>query len=91
MIGSRIWDHSDLTTLTWDQIHNKLWLIERALEKIVGVTPAFMRPPYGETTTTSSARLPTSTDNLLLQSKGYKMVSRWYMCPSLFDSVVVLS
>ncbi|PPQ70676.1 LOW QUALITY PROTEIN: hypothetical protein CVT26_014615 [Gymnopilus dilepis] len=65
-IGSHTWSHKDLTTLSWDNIHNEMWLVERkfptslyhqdddsflpteAFQKIVGVTPAFMRPPFGE-------------------------------------------
>ncbi|KDR68549.1 hypothetical protein GALMADRAFT_1035028 [Galerina marginata CBS 339.88] len=46
-IGSHTWSHSDLTTLSWDNIHNEMWLVEQALQRIIGVTPAFMRPPYG--------------------------------------------
>jgi len=46
-LGSHTWGHLDLTTLTWDQIHDEMWRVEQALQKIVGVTPAFMRPPYG--------------------------------------------
>ncbi|KAF8910427.1 carbohydrate esterase family 4 protein [Gymnopilus junonius] len=46
-IGSHTWSHKDLTTLSLDDIHNEMWLVEQALQKIVGVTPAFMRPPYG--------------------------------------------
>jgi peptidoglycan/xylan/chitin deacetylase (PgdA/CDA1 family) len=47
-VASHTWSHPHLTTLTFDQIHNELWRIEQALERIVGKTPAFMRPPYGE-------------------------------------------
>lgn len=47
MVASHTWDHPDLTTLTFDQIHDEMWRVEQALERILGVTPAFMRPPYG--------------------------------------------
>ncbi|KAF8898258.1 hypothetical protein CPB84DRAFT_1780736 [Gymnopilus junonius] len=47
MLGSHTWAHKDLTTLTWDQIHDEMWRVELALSRIVGVYPAFMRPPYG--------------------------------------------
>ncbi|KAJ6561695.1 carbohydrate esterase family 4 protein [Mycena capillaripes] len=47
MIGSHTWAHKDLTKLTWDQIHDEMWRVEQALQRIIGVTPAFMRPPYG--------------------------------------------
>ncbi|KAF8150188.1 carbohydrate esterase family 4 protein [Crassisporium funariophilum] len=46
-IASHTWSHSDLTTLTWDQIHDEMWRVEQALTRIAGVVPAFMRPPYG--------------------------------------------
>ncbi|KAJ7157582.1 carbohydrate esterase family 4 protein [Mycena crocata] len=47
LIGSHTWAHKNLTTLTWDQIHDEMWRVEQALQRIIGVTPAFMRPPYG--------------------------------------------
>ncbi|KAJ6459472.1 carbohydrate esterase family 4 protein [Mycena vitilis] len=47
MIGSHTWAHLDLTTLTWDQVNDEMWRVEQALKRIIGVTPAFMRPPYG--------------------------------------------
>ncbi|KAJ7472649.1 carbohydrate esterase family 4 protein [Mycena latifolia] len=47
MIASHTWAHLDLTTLTWDEIHNQMWLVEQALSRIIGVKPGFMRPPYG--------------------------------------------
>ncbi|KAK7443990.1 hypothetical protein VKT23_015387 [Stygiomarasmius scandens] len=46
-VASHTWHHSDLTTLTWDQIHDEMWRVEQALQRIVGAYPAFMRPPYG--------------------------------------------
>ncbi|KAG9123482.1 Carbohydrate esterase 4 protein [Ceratobasidium sp. 392] len=46
-IASHTWAHKDLTTLTWDQVHDEMWRVEHALQKITGVVPAFMRPPYG--------------------------------------------
>jgi len=47
MVASHTWAHKDLATLTSDQIHDEMWRVEQALERILGVTPAFMRPPYG--------------------------------------------
>ncbi|KAG9095791.1 Carbohydrate esterase 4 protein [Ceratobasidium sp. 370] len=47
-IASHTWAHRHLTTLNSDQIHSEMWQVEQALEKITGVTPAFVRPPYGE-------------------------------------------
>lgn len=46
-LASHTWSHKDLTTLTWDQIHDEMWRVEEALVKITGAYPAFMRPPYG--------------------------------------------
>ncbi|KAF8811737.1 glycoside hydrolase/deacetylase, partial [Phlegmacium glaucopus] len=46
-VGSHTWSHTDLTTLSSDQIHSEMWRVEQALQKIAGVYPAFMRPPYG--------------------------------------------
>nr|ADX07295.1 putative chitin deacetylase [Flammulina velutipes] len=46
-VASHTWGHKDLTSLTWDQIHDEMWRVELALQRIVGVQPAFMRPPYG--------------------------------------------
>ncbi|KAF8993114.1 carbohydrate esterase family 4 protein [Hymenopellis radicata] len=46
-VASHTWAHEDLTTLTWDQLHDEMWRVEQALQRIVGASPAFMRPPYG--------------------------------------------
>ncbi|GLB45767.1 putative polysaccharide deacetylase [Lyophyllum shimeji] len=46
-VASHTWSHKDLSTLTWDQIHDEMWRVELALQRIVGVVPAFMRPPFG--------------------------------------------
>lgn len=47
-IASHTWSHAHLTTLSWDQIHDEMWRVEKALMQIIGVQPAQMRPPYGE-------------------------------------------
>jgi len=47
MIGSHTWSHKDLTTLSWDQIHDEMWRVEQAVQRITGAYVAFMRPPYG--------------------------------------------
>ncbi|KAJ6596135.1 carbohydrate esterase family 4 protein [Mycena vulgaris] len=46
MIGSHTWARLDLTTLTWDKLHDEMWRVELALRRIIGVTPVFMRPPF---------------------------------------------
>ncbi|KAJ7590664.1 carbohydrate esterase family 4 protein [Mycena floridula] len=43
-VGSHTWAHLDLTTLSWDNIHDQMWKVELALTRIIGVVPAFMRP-----------------------------------------------
>jgi len=47
LIGSHTWGHLDLTTLSWDQIHDQMWRTEQAIMRITGAYPAHMRPPYG--------------------------------------------
>lgn len=46
-VASHTWNHKDLTKLSWDQIHDEMWRVEQALQRICGVQPAFMRPPFG--------------------------------------------
>uniref|UniRef100_A0A0W0G5I6 Putative carbohydrate esterase family 4 protein n=1 Tax=Moniliophthora roreri TaxID=221103 RepID=A0A0W0G5I6_MONRR len=46
-VASHTWRHANLAELTWDQVHDEMWRVEQALERIVGAVPAFMRPPYG--------------------------------------------
>ncbi|KAG9081900.1 Carbohydrate esterase 4 protein [Ceratobasidium sp. UAMH 11750] len=47
-IASHTWGHKDLSALSWDQVHDEMWRVEQALQRITGVIPAFMRPPYGK-------------------------------------------
>jgi peptidoglycan/xylan/chitin deacetylase (PgdA/CDA1 family) len=47
MIGSHTWAHLDLATLSWDRIHDEMWRVEQAVQRITGAYVAFMRPPYG--------------------------------------------
>ncbi|KAF9260067.1 glycoside hydrolase/deacetylase [Marasmius fiardii PR-910] len=46
-LASHTWAHDDLTTKNQDQLHDTFWKVEQALQRIAGVTPAFMRPPFG--------------------------------------------
>ncbi|KAF5327256.1 hypothetical protein D9619_003937 [Psilocybe cf. subviscida] len=46
-LGSHTWEHKDLATLGREEINNQMSLTEEAIHKIIGVTPAFTRPPYG--------------------------------------------
>ncbi|KAJ7306895.1 chitin deacetylase [Mycena albidolilacea] len=47
MIGSHTWSHADLTELSTAQIQDGMFRMEEALSRILGVSPAFMRPPFG--------------------------------------------
>jgi peptidoglycan/xylan/chitin deacetylase (PgdA/CDA1 family) len=47
MVAAHTWDHKDLTKLSRSQIVTEFSKIETALQRILGVKPAFMRPPYG--------------------------------------------
>jgi len=46
-VASHTWSHLNLATLSFDKTHDEFWRVEQALMRIVGVKPAFMRPPYG--------------------------------------------
>ncbi|KAG8837504.1 Carbohydrate esterase 4 protein [Serendipita sp. 400] len=46
-IASHTWTHPDLTTLNDTAIYNELKKTEEAIENIIGLRPAYMRPPYG--------------------------------------------
>ncbi|KAJ7503524.1 carbohydrate esterase family 4 protein [Mycena galericulata] len=46
-ISSYTWSHPDLTTLNESAITDEFVKIDVALKKILGVTPFFFRPPYG--------------------------------------------
>jgi peptidoglycan/xylan/chitin deacetylase (PgdA/CDA1 family) len=62
-IGNHGWSHAHMGELTWDQVHNELWLVEEALTKILGLKPIYFRPPYGEISDTLMAALT---------NRGYK-------------------
>jgi peptidoglycan/xylan/chitin deacetylase (PgdA/CDA1 family) len=47
MVGSHTWSHDDLTTMTNPQIQDAMYRMEEAFSRIIGIKPAFMRPPYG--------------------------------------------
>ncbi|KAJ7080229.1 carbohydrate esterase family 4 protein [Mycena epipterygia] len=48
MIGSHTWSHADLTSLSTTQIQDAMFRMEEAFSRILGIKPAFMRPPYGD-------------------------------------------
>jgi peptidoglycan/xylan/chitin deacetylase (PgdA/CDA1 family) len=47
MVASHTWAHKDLTTLSAEDINSEMSRVEDALDRIIGVRPAFTRPPYG--------------------------------------------
>ncbi|EJD07768.1 glycoside hydrolase/deacetylase [Fomitiporia mediterranea MF3/22] len=47
LIGSHTWAHLDLSQQSWDKIHDEMWKVELAMMRILGASPAWMRPPYG--------------------------------------------
>ncbi|KAJ6475969.1 hypothetical protein C8R47DRAFT_1141883 [Mycena vitilis] len=47
-IGSHTWSHADLTSLSTPQIQDAMFRMEEAFSRILGIKPAFMRPPYGD-------------------------------------------
>ncbi|KAK0468623.1 carbohydrate esterase family 4 protein [Armillaria novae-zelandiae] len=46
-IASHTWGHKDLATLNSTDLEHEFALTDTALEKILGVKVAFMRPPFG--------------------------------------------
>jgi peptidoglycan/xylan/chitin deacetylase (PgdA/CDA1 family) len=65
MVASHTWAHKDLSKLSLTQITSEMSRVDQALQRIIGVTPAFVRPPYG------------SYNNLVRQaaaSRGQKLV-----------------
>ncbi|KAJ7574059.1 carbohydrate esterase family 4 protein [Mycena floridula] len=47
-MASHSWSHPHFNTLNTTQMGTELDRVNRALKQIVGVVPAFFRPPYGE-------------------------------------------
>jgi peptidoglycan/xylan/chitin deacetylase (PgdA/CDA1 family) len=47
-LASHTWSHGHLNSYSWDKLHDEMWKVEQALQRIAGVQPAFMRPPFGE-------------------------------------------
>ncbi|KAG9019784.1 Carbohydrate esterase 4 protein [Tulasnella sp. 427] len=52
-IASHTWAHLDWTTLSADKLKSEMTRTDTALLKILGVKPAFVRPPYGNYNTQS--------------------------------------
>ncbi|CAG8437726.1 10131_t:CDS:2 [Ambispora gerdemannii] len=47
-IAIHTWSHTKLTTQTNEQIIAELKWTEKAIKQVIGITPKFMRPPYGD-------------------------------------------
>ncbi|KAI0769244.1 carbohydrate esterase family 4 protein [Irpex lacteus] len=47
-IGCHTWAHSPMTSLTNEQVVAELGWSREAIRRILGVTPRFWRPPYGD-------------------------------------------
>jgi len=69
-IGSHTFNHADLDTLTESEIEDQMVLLENALKSIIGVKPAFVRPPFGH---------GVNNDKVLdiLKNLGYTGVIMW--------------
>lgn len=48
MVASHTWAHRNLSTLSENDINSEMARVEEALERILGVVPAFTRPPFGD-------------------------------------------
>ena len=48
LVGNHSWTHPDLPTLTESAIEAQLQQTSDEIEKVTGVRPTFMRPPYGD-------------------------------------------
>jgi len=47
-IGVHTWSHPTLTNLTNEEIIAELGWSKKIIRDVLGVTPAVMRPPYGD-------------------------------------------
>ncbi|KAI5899931.1 glycoside hydrolase/deacetylase [Schizophyllum commune H4-8] len=67
-LASHTWSHPHLTQLSADQMNQEMQRVEEALQKTVGVVPAFLRPPYGDTNDQVTAAA---------SSRGYSALVVW--------------
>ncbi|KAJ4291218.1 hypothetical protein N0V88_006215 [Collariella sp. IMI 366227] len=65
-IASHSWTHGHMGSMSADQVRTEMAKLEQALVNIIGKKPAFVRPPYLET---SGQFLP------VMRSMGYKVVT----------------
>ncbi|KAF9989218.1 hypothetical protein BGZ75_007243 [Mortierella antarctica] len=64
-IGSHTWSHADISQSSTD-LASEMTKLDDALKNIIGVSPVYMRPPYGNTS-------PQALE--YLGSKGYKVIN----------------
>jgi len=64
-IATHTYDHAHLNNLTEAQIRDQMTRNDRAIRNVIGASPSYMRPPYGECNTTTQQ---------ILQSMGYLIV-----------------
>jgi len=69
-IGSHTFNHVDLNSLSDEEFIDQMRLLEDVLEDIIGVKPAFVRPPYGYDSNNSTV---TET----LEYLGYTGIIMW--------------
>ncbi|KAK0713281.1 hypothetical protein B0T26DRAFT_742055 [Lasiosphaeria miniovina] len=65
-VASHSWTHGHMGSMSADKIKQEMTKVETALVNLVGVKPAYMRPPYLET---SGQFLPT------MKTLGYKVIT----------------
>jgi peptidoglycan/xylan/chitin deacetylase (PgdA/CDA1 family) len=64
-IASHTWSHAPLVAASPEMVEQQMTTLETALMRVIGRSPAFMRPPYG-------GHLPETVDTLA--RLGYKVV-----------------
>lgn len=67
-IASHTWSHPDLILLSLEQVQEESLRLNTALQKIIGVSPTFIRPPYGSYNDATVAAL---------NSVGFTVFSLW--------------
>lgn len=74
-IASHTYSHPHLMSLTNDEIINEVKATEKAIEKVIGIRPRYIRPPFGEADRRVKA---------LFKAMGYKMLL-WNVDPTDYD------
>ncbi|KAI8885611.1 carbohydrate esterase family 4 protein, partial [Backusella circina FSU 941] len=74
-IASHTYSHPHLMSLTNEEIIYEVRATEKAIEKVIGVKPTYLRPPYGEADQRVKA---------ILKEMGYKILL-WNVDPTDYD------